>query len=103
MSGDYRYRAERRLRVALVTARAWVDVDVDLPLLAERLRQDAHVKLVAWDDLAVDWSTFDLALILPPGIAPGGSRAPRSGGLLRSGHPARQPCERHDPAQPDLG
>ncbi|WP_207232440.1 ATP-grasp domain-containing protein [Micromonospora kangleipakensis] len=63
MNGDERYGVERRRRVALVTAREQPGGAVDLPLLAERLRQNAHAEVVAWDDLAVDWSTFDLALI----------------------------------------
>lgn len=52
-----------RRRIALVTARILPDVDADLPLLAERLGREADVDVVTWDDPAVDWSGYDLALI----------------------------------------
>jgi glutathione synthase/RimK-type ligase-like ATP-grasp enzyme len=52
------------LVIALVTARAARDLDADLLPLESALhacRADAHV--VDWDDPAVDWSRFDIALL----------------------------------------
>ena len=50
--------------IALVTARAARDIDEDLPLLLDAFasRQQA-VEVVAWDDAAVDWSRYGVALI----------------------------------------
>ena len=51
-------------RIALVTARAARGTDPDMPPLLAALRAagaDAHE--VDWDDDAVDWSAFDLALL----------------------------------------
>jgi len=51
-------------RIALVTARAARGTDYDMPLLLGALREagaDAHE--VDWDDEAIDWSRFDLALL----------------------------------------
>ncbi|MDE2270619.1 MAG: hypothetical protein KGJ94_01370 [Xanthomonadaceae bacterium] len=51
-------------RIALVTARAARGTDPDMPPLLAALRDvgvDAHA--ADWDDDAVDWSRFDLALL----------------------------------------
>ena len=51
-------------RIALVTARAARGTDYDMPLLLDALHAteaDAHE--VDWDDGAVDWTRFDLALL----------------------------------------
>lgn len=51
-------------RLALVTAVAARHLDTDLPLLTAALA--AHpidVDIVAWDDEAVDWSAFDVAVV----------------------------------------
>ncbi|MEP6511707.1 MAG: hypothetical protein ABJB02_08935 [Dokdonella sp.] len=51
-------------RIALVTAAAARSLDDDLAPLADALRQHgARVAIVDWDDTAVDWSQFDLALL----------------------------------------
>lgn len=53
-------------RIALVTCHPGpeVAVDRDLPELERALREaGADARSVAWDDAAVDWSAFDLALI----------------------------------------
>ncbi|QIJ62419.1 hypothetical protein [Streptomyces sp. JB150] len=53
-------------RIALVTCRPGpeVAVDKDLPRLEGALREaGADARTVVWDDTAVDWSAFDLALI----------------------------------------
>ena len=51
--------------LALVTAAAARDLDEDLPPLEAALRAlpGIHVSVVDWDDVAVDWSSFDLALL----------------------------------------
>jgi O-ureido-D-serine cyclo-ligase len=52
------------VNIALVTARAALDLDEDMPLLVEALqRAHAGVSTPCWDDPAVDWSSFDLALL----------------------------------------
>jgi O-ureido-D-serine cyclo-ligase len=51
-------------RIALVTARAARGTDYDMPLMLAALRDagvDAHE--VDWDNGAIDWSQFDLALL----------------------------------------
>jgi len=51
-------------RIALVTAAAARDLDEDLPPLLAALRaHGAEVHTPNWDDTAVDWSGFDLALL----------------------------------------
>ena len=51
-------------RIALVTARAARGTDCDMPLLLAALRQaGAEAQEVDWDDDAIDWSRFDLALL----------------------------------------
>ena len=51
-------------RIALVTAAAACDLDEDLPPLVDALRAaGAEVHAPNWDDAAVDWSTFDVALL----------------------------------------
>jgi len=51
-------------RIALVTARAARGTDYDMPLLLAALRQaGAEAQEVDWDDDAIDWSRFDLALL----------------------------------------
>ena len=50
--------------LALVTARAARDVDEDMPLLLEAFAaRQQPVEVVAWDDDAVDWTRYRLALI----------------------------------------
>lgn len=50
--------------VALVTAKAARDLDEDLPPLAEDFRgTDARISIVDWDDAAVDWFRFDVAVL----------------------------------------
>jgi hypothetical protein len=54
-------------RIALVTARAARDLDEDLPPLMAALEKAAIEFVVTdWDDAAVDWSRFDLALLRSP-------------------------------------
>jgi O-ureido-D-serine cyclo-ligase len=51
-------------RIALVTARAARGTDYDMPLLLDALRAaGADAREVDWDDDAIDWSRFDLALL----------------------------------------
>jgi glutathione synthase/RimK-type ligase-like ATP-grasp enzyme len=50
--------------IALVSAREALALDEDLPPLIEALRRaGAQVEVPCWDDAAVDWSHFDLALL----------------------------------------
>ncbi|MDR3389307.1 MAG: hypothetical protein P4L92_19865 [Rudaea sp.] len=50
--------------IALVTAAAARDLDEDLLPLERALRlHGAEPHIVAWDDAAVDWSQFDIALL----------------------------------------
>ena len=49
--------------IALVTSDLGLAVDTELALLAGRLAERARVDTVRWDDPAVDWAAFDLALI----------------------------------------
>lgn len=52
------------IRIALVTARAARDTDYDMPLLLAALHATgAEAHEVDWDDDAIDWSYFDLALL----------------------------------------
>jgi O-ureido-D-serine cyclo-ligase len=56
-----------RPRIALVTARVARPLDDDLaPLTAALEGVGAHVEIEDWDDAAVDWATFDLALLRSP-------------------------------------
>lgn len=51
-------------RIALVSARAARDLDEDLAPLRDALAAaGAQVTIVDWDDEAVDWSGFDLAVL----------------------------------------
>ncbi|HEX7348867.1 MAG TPA: hypothetical protein VF264_04380 [Rhodanobacteraceae bacterium] len=51
-------------RIALVTARAARGTDYDMPLLLAALRATgADAQEVDWDDAAINWSVFDLALL----------------------------------------
>jgi glutathione synthase/RimK-type ligase-like ATP-grasp enzyme len=51
-------------RIALVTAAAARDQDDDLPPLIDAVRASgADVHAPNWDDAAVDWSRFDIALL----------------------------------------
>ena len=51
-------------RIALVTARAARGTDHDMPILLTALRDaGAEAHEVDWDDDAIDWSRFDLALL----------------------------------------
>jgi len=53
--------------IALVTARVAREVDDDLPpLLAALQARHPAVELVDWDDAAVDWSRYSLALLRSP-------------------------------------
>ncbi len=50
--------------IALVTARAARGLDDDLPPLERALHQTgAQVTIADWDDVSVEWSRFDLALL----------------------------------------
>jgi O-ureido-D-serine cyclo-ligase len=50
--------------IALVTARAALALDEDLPPLEAALKQlGAEVALACWDDPDVDWAAFDLAVL----------------------------------------
>ena len=50
--------------VALVTARAARGLDGDLPvLLAAFAAAGVQAEISDWDDAAVDWERFDLALL----------------------------------------
>jgi glutathione synthase/RimK-type ligase-like ATP-grasp enzyme len=52
------------MKVALVSVDAARHLDEDLPPLAEAFRAvDAQVELPSWDDVTVDWSSYDLALL----------------------------------------
>ncbi|HSN70557.1 MAG TPA: hypothetical protein VLT59_03570 [Steroidobacteraceae bacterium] len=51
-------------QIALVTARAALGLDEDLPPLRDALTTaGAHVAAPCWDDPDVDWSHFDLAVL----------------------------------------
>jgi len=51
-------------RVALVTARAAIELDEDLPPLRDALEAlGAYVATPCWDDPAVDWSSYDIAVL----------------------------------------
>jgi O-ureido-D-serine cyclo-ligase len=51
-------------RIALVTARAALGLDTDMPPLLEALRAaGARPETPYWDDSAVDWSVFDAAVL----------------------------------------
>ncbi len=51
-------------RVALVGSERGLRVDPDLPLAAPALREAGlDVDCVRWDDLAVDWAAYDLAVV----------------------------------------
>jgi hypothetical protein len=51
-------------RVALVTSRRGLRLDPDLALAAPALRDGgAEVDVVRWDDEAVDWAGYDLAVV----------------------------------------
>ena len=52
------------VRVALVSARAARALDEDLPPLVRAFAAaGAHAEITDWDDDAVDWARFDLALL----------------------------------------
>ena len=54
----------RALRVALVTAREALALDEDLPPLKDALvALGAEVTMPVWDDAAVDWARFDIAVL----------------------------------------
>jgi glutathione synthase/RimK-type ligase-like ATP-grasp enzyme len=64
--GETRFRARlpHRVTVALVTAGVARDLDDDLPPLAAALdRRGVAHDVVAWDDPAVDWRRFVLAVV----------------------------------------
>jgi hypothetical protein len=51
-------------RVALVGSEEGLGIDPDLPIAAAALREAGiAVELVRWDDPAVDWAGFDLAVV----------------------------------------
>jgi O-ureido-D-serine cyclo-ligase len=57
-------RERRPLRIALVTARDALTLDEDLPILAAAICESgAEVATPVWDDPAVDWRSFDLAVL----------------------------------------
>jgi hypothetical protein len=52
------------MRIALVTYRRLPDLDADDRPLAEELRRRGHrVAATLWDDGAVDWASFDVAVL----------------------------------------
>jgi glutathione synthase/RimK-type ligase-like ATP-grasp enzyme len=54
----------REPRVALVTARDALALDADLPPLKDALAAlGAEVTMPVWDDRAVDWARFDIAVL----------------------------------------
>jgi O-ureido-D-serine cyclo-ligase len=56
--------ADDRKHIALVSARAAQGLDEDMPPLLNALRAaGAEVEAVDWDNAAVDWASFDLALL----------------------------------------
>jgi hypothetical protein len=58
--------AQNQVKIALVTARQRpeVNVDYDMPLLRKAVAEaGAEVAVTAWDDPAVEWADFDLAVI----------------------------------------
>ncbi|RZU31646.1 ATP-grasp domain-containing protein [Blastococcus saxobsidens] len=51
-------------RIALVSSERGLRVDPDLPLASSAMRQAGlAVDLVRWDDAAVDWAGYDLAVV----------------------------------------
>jgi glutathione synthase/RimK-type ligase-like ATP-grasp enzyme len=57
-------RPTGRRSVALVTAREALALDEDLPPLRDALAaRGAEVALPCWDDAAVDWTRFDIAVL----------------------------------------
>ena len=63
-AGARERHAARPQAVALVTARAARGLDEDLPLLLTAFAAaGANAEIVDWDDAAVDWRRFDLALL----------------------------------------
>jgi glutathione synthase/RimK-type ligase-like ATP-grasp enzyme len=51
-------------RIALVTARAALALDTDMPLLVEALGlAGAEAQTPSWDDGSVDWSAYDVAVL----------------------------------------
>ena len=54
----------RRVTVALVTAREALPLDEDMPPLIEALvARGATVETPCWDDEAIDWASFDVAVL----------------------------------------
>jgi O-ureido-D-serine cyclo-ligase len=54
----------RRLRIALVTAKAALDLDADMEPMVEALGAAGVSPVTAcWDDESVDWAAFDAALL----------------------------------------
>lgn len=52
------------IRIALVTAREALPLDEDMPLLAAALTAvGASASTPSWDDPAVDWASFDVAVL----------------------------------------
>src|SRR5699024_3123214 len=61
----YRGRVTTTLCIALVTTASHPELDDESQPLADALRmRGARPKIVHWDDPAVDWEEFDLAVIL---------------------------------------
>ena len=51
-------------RIALVSSERGLVIDPDLPIARSALREAGHaVDLVRWDDDAVDWASYDLAVV----------------------------------------
>ena len=51
------------MRVALVTSAARGDTDQPVPVLDALIWRGVEAAVVAWDDRAVDWASFDLAVL----------------------------------------
>ncbi len=57
-------RQRQRPRIALVTARAALELDEDMPLLVEALQEaGVAVETPYWNDPAVDWAGYGAALL----------------------------------------
>jgi O-ureido-D-serine cyclo-ligase len=64
IEGPLAGRQPRELRLALVTARGALELDVDMPVLAAALQDaGATVETPCWDDPGVDWTRYGAALL----------------------------------------
>jgi O-ureido-D-serine cyclo-ligase len=64
IEGPLAGRQPRELRLALVTARGALELDVDMPVLAAAVQDaGAAVETPCWDDPGVDWTRYGAALL----------------------------------------